>query len=50
MTIREVMKKSREKGIDIRIVGSGWAISQQPEAGMPAPDDRLCTVTFGMGS
>ncbi|MBN2437302.1 MAG: penicillin-binding protein [Deltaproteobacteria bacterium] len=50
MTIREVLKKSREKGMDIRVVGSGWATAQQPAAGMPAPEDRLCTVTFGMGS
>jgi hypothetical protein len=50
MTIREVLKKSKEKGINIRVVGSGWATAQQPAAGMPAPEDCLCTVTFGMGS
>ena len=50
MTIREVVKKSKEKGIEVRIIGSGWAVAQQPAAGMPAPEDRLCTVTFGMGS
>ncbi|OIP91442.1 MAG: penicillin-binding protein [Syntrophobacterales bacterium CG03_land_8_20_14_0_80_58_14] len=50
MTIREVVRKSKEKGIEVRVIGSGWAIAQQPAAGMPAPEDRLCTVTFGMGS
>lgn len=50
MTIREVLKKAREKGIDVRVVGSGWATAQQPAAGLPAPEKRLCTVTFGMGS
>ncbi|MBU4370876.1 MAG: PASTA domain-containing protein [Proteobacteria bacterium] len=50
MTIREVIKKSKENGIDVRVIGSGWAIAQQPAAGMPAPEDRFCTVTFGMGS
>jgi cell division protein FtsI (penicillin-binding protein 3) len=50
MTIREVVKKSKEKGIEVRVIGSGWAIAQQPAAGMPAPEDRLCTITFGMGS
>jgi cell division protein FtsI (penicillin-binding protein 3) len=50
MTIREVVKKSKEKGIEVRVIGSGWAIAQQPAAGMPAPEDRLYTVTFGMGS
>ncbi|MFZ4437400.1 MAG: penicillin-binding protein [Syntrophales bacterium] len=50
MTIREVVNKSKEKGIEVRIIGSGWAIAQQPAAGMPTPNGRLCTVTFGMGS
>jgi len=50
MTIREVLKKSKKKGIEVRVVGSGWATAQQPAAGVPAPEDRLCTVTFGMGS
>jgi cell division protein FtsI (penicillin-binding protein 3) len=50
MTIREVLKKSKEKGIEVRLIGSGWAVAQQPAVGMPAPENRLCTVTFGMGS
>lgn len=50
MTIREVLKKSKEKGIEVRVIGSGWATIQQPAAGIPAPRDRICTVTFGMGS
>ena len=50
MTIREVLKKSKEKGVEVRVVGSGWATAQQPAAGMPTPEDRLCTITFGMGS
>lgn len=50
MTIREVLKKSKEKGMEVRVIGSGWAIAQQPVAGTLVPADRLCTVTFGMGS
>ncbi|MCX5838320.1 MAG: penicillin-binding transpeptidase domain-containing protein [Deltaproteobacteria bacterium] len=50
LTIREVLKRSKEKGIEVRVVGSGWATAQQPAAGRPAPEDRRCTVTFGMGS
>jgi cell division protein FtsI (penicillin-binding protein 3) len=50
MTIREVLKRSKEKGIEVRVIGSGWAIAQHPAAGIPAPENRLCTVTFGMGS
>ena len=50
MSIREVLKKSKEKGLDIQIIGSGWATTQQPEAGRPAPENRLCSVTFSLGS
>jgi cell division protein FtsI (penicillin-binding protein 3) len=50
MTIREVLKKSKEKGIEVRVIGSGWATAQHPAAGIPALESRLCTVTFGMGS
>ena len=50
MSIREVLKKSKEKGLDIQIIGSGWATTQQPEAGRPASENRLCTVTFSLGS
>jgi cell division protein FtsI (penicillin-binding protein 3) len=50
MTIREVLKKARQKGVEVRIVGSGWAIAQKPAAGVPVAANRLCTVTFGKGS
>jgi cell division protein FtsI (penicillin-binding protein 3) len=49
MTIREVLRKSKEKGIEVRVIGSGWATTQQPAAGVPAVG-RLCTVTFSTGS
>jgi cell division protein FtsI (penicillin-binding protein 3) len=50
MSIREVLKKSKEKGLEVEIVGSGWAASQKPASGLPAPENRLCTVTFSTGS
>jgi len=50
MSIREVLKKSKEKGLDVQIIGSGWATTQKPAAGHPAPQNRLCTVTFSLGS
>ena len=50
MSIREVLKRSKEKGLEVEIVGSGWATAQKPAAGLPAPENRLCTVTFGTGS
>ena len=50
MSIREVLKKSKEKGLDVQIIGSGWATAQKPMAGRPATENRLCTVTFSLGS
>ena len=50
MSIREVLRKSKEKGLDVQIIGSGWATAQKPAAGRPAPENRLCTVTFSIGS
>jgi cell division protein FtsI (penicillin-binding protein 3) len=50
LTIREALKKSRERGIDIRVVGSGWAAEQKPAAGMPLLKENICTVTFKTGS
>lgn len=50
MTIRAVLKKAQERGLAVQAVGSGWAIAQSPAAGMPAPENGTCTVTFGTGS
>jgi cell division protein FtsI (penicillin-binding protein 3) len=50
MTMREVLKKSKEIGVDINIIGSGWAIEQKPSAGMPLTKESICTVTFSTGS
>ena len=43
-------RNRRKKGWRSGSVGSGWATAQQPAAGHPAPENRLCTVTFSMGS
>lgn len=50
MTIREALKKGKEKGLEIQVIGSGWATAQKPTAGLPVTKNRLCTVTFSMGS
>ncbi len=50
MTIREVLKLSKEKGLEVEIVGSGWATTQRPAAGVPVRGNRFCTVTFSTGS
>jgi cell division protein FtsI (penicillin-binding protein 3) len=50
MSIRDVLNKSKEKGLVVEIIGSGWATAQKPAAGLPKPKNRLCTVTFSTGS
>jgi cell division protein FtsI (penicillin-binding protein 3) len=46
MTVREALKKSRERGIELKIDGSGWAISQIPRAGVPVHSHPYCVVSF----
>jgi cell division protein FtsI (penicillin-binding protein 3) len=46
MTVREALKKSRERGIELKIDGSGWAVSQVPQAGVPVHSHPYCVVSF----
>ncbi len=50
MTIREVMKKARERSIEVRISGHGWAVSQHPQAGTPLGEERVCNITFELSN
>ena len=49
MTIKDALKKARGKGIDMRVAGSGWAVNQEPKAGVSLLTHRSCTVTFSTG-
>jgi hypothetical protein len=49
MTMRDVLKKAREKGLDIKVAGTGWAVSQEPKPGMPIRNHRSCAVSFSTG-
>jgi len=49
MTIKDALKKAREKGIDIKVTGSGWAVSQEPKAGVSIHNHRSCIVSFSTG-
>lgn len=49
MSVRDVLKLGREKGIEIKIVGSGWASSQDPKPGVSTLANRSCTVNFSIG-
>lgn len=46
MTIRDVLKTARGRGIEIKAQGTGWAVSQEPAAGTPIGDFPVCTISF----
>ncbi len=49
MSVRKVLKISREIGIDVEISGTGWAVSQKPESGFPKEGYQPVHVVFGKG-
>ncbi len=49
LTIRDALKRARDRNIQLRVVGSGWALSQAPAPGTPLVGERLCTVSFHTG-
>ena len=48
MSVRDVLKKARERGIELKIQGSGWAVSQAPQPGVPIRSNPFCLVSFKM--
>jgi cell division protein FtsI (penicillin-binding protein 3) len=46
LTMREVLKIARFIGVDLKIKGSGWAMSQKPAPGTPLEDHSSCRVIF----
>ncbi len=46
LTMRDAIKKARDRGVDIKILGSGWAVHQEPAAGTPIGDFPSCAVSF----
>lgn len=49
MTVREAMKRARERSIELTVQGGGWALSQSPSPGIPIGDHPACTVSFSTG-
>jgi cell division protein FtsI (penicillin-binding protein 3) len=46
MTIRDVLKTARGRGIEIKAQGTGWAVNQEPSAGTPIGDFPVCKISF----
>lgn len=49
MSIREVLRISQSRGIDVRITGSGWGVSQNPAPGVRIEENQSCYVLFDRG-
>ncbi|MEA3487196.1 MAG: penicillin-binding transpeptidase domain-containing protein, partial [Thermodesulfobacteriota bacterium] len=49
MSIREVLRISQSRGIDVRIAGSGWGVSQNPAPGVRIEENQPCYVLFDRG-
>jgi cell division protein FtsI (penicillin-binding protein 3) len=45
-TIGEVLRLARERNLDVRLKGSGWAVQQTPAPGTSAADGTVCAVLF----
>jgi cell division protein FtsI (penicillin-binding protein 3) len=48
LTIREALKISKSRSIELQISGNGWAVRQSPEHGSVLGDERLCKIVFEM--
>jgi len=46
MTMGNVLEIVREKGLHIKITGSGWAVNQKPAPGSPIEGRLCCSVLF----
>lgn len=49
LTIRDALRKAKGKSIEIKVVGNGWAVAQDPLPGVPLSTFRSCTITFQTG-
>jgi hypothetical protein len=50
MSVKRVLKLSHDHGIAMNVVGSGWAVKQDPSPGVPLGGRPACTVVFSTGN
>ena len=49
LSLREVLRVSQRRGIEIRTAGSGWVVTQNPVPGTPIEGNQPCYILFGTG-
>lgn len=50
LSIRDVLRTARKRGIEVRIEGNGWAVKQHPAPGTPIAHSTHCSVIFDHGN
>ncbi|HOJ52814.1 MAG TPA: penicillin-binding protein [Syntrophales bacterium] len=48
LTIREALLLGKSRGIEVKVIGTGWATHQDPSPGMVLNGKKTCTVFFSM--
>ncbi|MBT8489687.1 MAG: PASTA domain-containing protein, partial [Deltaproteobacteria bacterium] len=49
MSMREIVKIARERDLNLEIIGSGWAVNQEPIPGSPIMDQLYCKIVMSPG-
>jgi len=50
LSIRDVLRKAKKRGIEVTVAGNGWATAQNPAPGTPIVLSTHCSVTFSHGN
>ncbi|OPY12262.1 MAG: Stage V sporulation protein D [Syntrophus sp. PtaU1.Bin005] len=50
LSIRDVLRKAKQRGIEVKIAGNGWATQQHPAPGSPMTRTASCSVIFSHGN
>ncbi len=46
LTMKQAIKLARERGMELKVEGSGWAVSQSPLPGIAMGENTACAVAF----
>jgi len=50
LSIRDVLRKAKQRGIEVKVTGNGWATEQHPAPGTPLTRSTVCSVIFSHGN
>ncbi len=50
LSIRDVLRKAKKRGLEVKVTGNGWATAQNPAPGTPLRRLNTCSVLFSHGN